>query len=222
MEFLEKFTQYLTSQKQKPSKATVKNYKADIRQFINWFQAQFDKKFKPGTITYELLESYKKSLTHLSTSSIERHLSSLRKFFYFLKIEGLISKNPFEKKMENGKWKMENTDPWYLKSFKDYLYVYNASHLTIKNYIMDIRQFLTWAERVTGVKNAWDVREKNIFNKIDSQTIGEYKERLLSEAKLPPVSINRKLSSLRKYFGWLTEEGILHNCHPEFISGSLI
>ena len=210
MDLLDKFVKYLASQKQKPSKTTIKNYKADVRQFIDWFNNQFHKKFKPGTITYELLESYKKSLTHLSTSSVERHLSSLRKFFTFLKLEGIISKSPFELRTPNSELRTPN-DPWQLRSFKDYLYVYNSSHLTIKNYIMDVRQFLTWAEKVTGVKDAWDAREKNIFKKIDSFLIQEYKERLLTEAKLSPVSINRKLSSLRKYLSWLEEEGIIRN-----------
>jgi len=34
----------------------------------------------------------------------------------------------------------------HLRDFKNHLYVYNASKLTIKNYIIDIKQFLNWLE----------------------------------------------------------------------------
>ncbi|MCL4387444.1 site-specific integrase, partial [Patescibacteria group bacterium] len=119
-------------------------------------------------------------------------------------MEGIILNDPLEKTVKS----IPEEDPWRIKDFKNFLYVYNSSHLTIKNYIMDIKQFLSWAESSTGVKDAWELKEKNVLSKIDENLIKEYKNRLF-EAGLSPVTVNRKLSSLRKYISWLKQEGII-------------
>ena len=70
-----------------------------------------------------------------------------------------------------------------------------------------------WLERITGAKQEWYVPEKNIFAKINATVIEEYKNRLL-EARLSPLSINRKLSSLRRYVSWAKSENLI----PSLIS----
>ncbi|MEX2007441.1 MAG: site-specific integrase, partial [Candidatus Levyibacteriota bacterium] len=218
---VEQFVEYLNSQKKKPSKATVKNYKADILQFIHWFENESKKNFDPALITSQTIELYKSSSTgtsrtlpdvtipsrQLSPSSLKRHISSLRKFFHFLKIEGIIANNPLE--IINNQQSTTNApDPWHIRDFKNYLYVYNASRLTIKNYVMDVKHFMEWAEQVTNVKKEWDVSKKNVFDKLNLSLIEEYKNRLLGE-HFSPLTINRKLSSLRKYLAWAKEEGFI-------------
>src|SRR5207245_1340200 len=47
------------------------------------------------------------------------------------------------------------------------------------------------------------------MEKINSTTISQYKNRLLSVAKLSPSSVNRKLSSMRLYCQWAKGEGYL-------------
>ncbi|MBI2075034.1 MAG: hypothetical protein HYT83_04330, partial [Candidatus Levybacteria bacterium] len=186
MDLLGKFKEYLFNQKNPASKITIKNYLADVNQFIRWFEEYFKTKFESSAVTPQIIELYKSAKTtttvianevkqshdlsadkagiatsrlqrtrddgndnpRLSPRSLERHMSSLRKFFHFLKIEGIITSNPFELKPATHNLQ---PDPYYLKNFKDHLYVYNASALTIKNYIIDVKQFLNWAQEVTGV-----------------------------------------------------------------------
>ncbi|MEX2013015.1 MAG: site-specific integrase, partial [Candidatus Levyibacteriota bacterium] len=232
----EQFVEFLNSQKKKPSKATVKNYKADILQFIRWFEKQFKKNFDPAEVTSQTIELYKtannasQSKTglpldgsnaspkspegvpsapehHLSPRSLKRHLSSLRKFFHYLKVEGIIPQDPIEA-ISNQQSAISNPDLWHIRDFKNYLYVYNASGLTIKNYVMDVKQFMQWAEQVTAVSKEWQASQKNVFDKIDWKLIEEYKLRLISE-HFSPLTINRKLSSLRKYVAWAKEQGYI-------------
>lgn len=205
MNLLEQFVDFLANQKDKPSFLTVKNYKADIGQFISWFEKKLNLPFNPSKITPQILEQYKKS-RNLSSTSIERHISSLRKFSTFLKIKGLIGFDLFavqtiEKILP---------DPWQLKSFKNFLYEYKKSNLTIKNYINDIKSFFRWLSEVSLTKYAWDVAERNLLDKVNFSVIDEYKQRLVS-SKFSPRTINRKLSSLRNYIKWAISQGFIKN-----------
>ncbi len=219
--FIGLFLKFLESQKDKPSKLTVKNYKADVSQFIRWYEAKYHEEFSADNISSFILNEYKLDRLNpknegksVSVRSIERHFSSLRKFFNFLKLEGYVSRSPFDK--TEAKNQKEN-DPFRIKDFKDYLYVYNASHLTIKNYVIDVKQFLNWAEEVTGIKETWDVSEKDLFQKLDNSLIEEYKKRLISQS-FSPLTINRKLSSLRRYTAWAASEGLVRDIKKEQVS----
>ncbi|MGA2911656.1 MAG: site-specific integrase [Candidatus Levyibacteriota bacterium] len=199
MDLLNLFKTYLFSQEDKSSKVTVKNYLSDINHFIHWYENTFTKSFNPKEISSLTLNDYRASCSQaFSPSSLERHFSSLRKFFKFLLIESKISLNPFE--IKNLKLEAQH-DPWHIKDFKDFLYVSNASHLTIKNYLIDIKQFITWVQAVT--------ESNNVLGDIDSKLIEEYKQRLLEQGDFSPATINRKLSSLRKYLAWVQAKGLV-------------
>lgn len=208
MNLLEQFIFFLQNQKNKPSFLTVKNYKADIGQFINWFERQFELSFGPSKITLQIIEQYKKS-RNLSPNSIKRHVSSLHKFFRFLHIRQIISYDPLEKKTVTAQDQMSE-DPWRLKNFKNYLYEYRKSNLTIKNYINDIKSFFRWLSEVSLTKYAWDVNEKNLLNKVNPRTIEEYKQRLIA-SKFSPLTVNRKLSSLRSYVNWAKQQKFIED-----------
>lgn len=205
-DIVSEFIAYLKGLEHTPSKSTIKNYRADINRFISWYQKQYYKAFNPTLISPEIVSEYKKT-KDISARSIERHLSSLRRFFSFLKEKGTVENLPFEPKLAS---MMKNNDPYKLRDFKNYLYVYNSSNLTIKNYISDIRQFMDWLTEVSDVKATWLEEEKNIFKKIQAIAIEEYKTRL-REAGLSPVSINRKLSSIRKFIDWAKSEHLIKN-----------
>ena len=215
MDLLNEFKNYLFSQDDLPAKVTVKNYLSDINHFIRWYEKEFNNSFNPTLVSYQTITHYKLSNTDsFSQSSMERHLSSLRKFFKFLKLEGKISANPFVSPLVSSEAK--ESDPWHLKEFKNYLYVYNASHLTIKNYIIDIRQFLSWVESVTSSNEIWNTKDRNILSKIDNNLLEEYKNRLMSEGNFSPTTVNRKLSSLRKYLSWAEAENYVSNINSSF------
>ncbi len=211
------------------SKVTVKNYIADVKRFVFWFENNYKRSFPPPALTLELVETYLTPLRAASPRSAKRYQSSLRKFFGYLTAEGKLSYNP----LENSKVKQLKTDPLYLKEFGNYLYSSNASPVTIKNYILDVRQFLNWASEVTedsykkvqpeeGSPSLFDnsltpakqlqfSNQAYPFANIDTFILDEYKNRLVNETRLSPLSVNRKLSSLRKYISWASAKGILKN-----------
>src|SRR5437762_9805621 len=97
MSFIQQFKNYLFSQKPKPSYVTVKNYSADIKKFIVWFETAFVTSFNPVSVNLEMLKVYKEFLLKtFSMSSVERQFSALRKFFQFLQINNFINSNPFD------------------------------------------------------------------------------------------------------------------------------
>ncbi|HWY79133.1 MAG TPA: site-specific integrase [Candidatus Sulfotelmatobacter sp.] len=210
MDIVNNFKIYLFSQKNPPSAITIKNYIADIRKFINWYQTIFEITFIPSNLTAEVITQYKKTIrlgneTSLPAArSAKRYLSSLRKFSSFLETTGVIVENPFT----TDESKLVDIDPYFLKEFKNYLYTEQASRLTIKNYLTDIKQFLNWLELVTIQE--MPIKNSNLILMIDNNILEQYKMRLYNEAKLSPISINRKLSSLRRYIRWLGEKGILN------------
>ena len=226
MDLLEQFKEYLLSQDKKASKITVKNYLSDVNHFIRWYESANGKTFEPSTVTRQTIEAYKQNMINtddqrisadnlresvgnqcISPRSMERHLSSLRKFFKFLKLEGHISLNPFEQFSNPAI--QQSVDPYRLRDFKSYLYVFNASHLTIKNYLIDIKQFLNWAKEVLRLNDSHDLSANNLFKHISGNLLEEYKTRLINEGTFSITTINRKLSSLRKYIAWAESEGLI-------------
>ena len=207
MDIISQYKEYLFSQRHHPSKITVKNYLSDIRKFILWYENRYSHSFSPSSLTSAVIQMYENDLlssvqsANLSKSSQKRYISSLHKFGGFLAHSGAIEANPFS----TIKPAVTIEDPWKLKLFRNSLIDSKASSLTIKNYLIDIRQFLDWISAVTRD----DTTQVDRFTYIDIQTIAQYKERLLNEKHFSPISINRKLSSLRRYFRWLYVNNLL-------------
>src|SRR3989338_5163342 len=208
MSLLQQFVNFLVNKKPKRSLLTVKNYKADVGQFIAWFEKEFNLSFDPLKVTLQIFEKYRKA-RNLSESSMRRHTSSLRNFFNFLKAQTTIPKTPLEKLTASAET-LAKEDPWMIRNFKNFLYEYKKPNLTIKNYINDLRGFFTWLEEAALVKRSWDVADRNLLNKINFSIIQEYKQRL-SAAKFSPLTINRKLSSLRSYMSWAKSQGLIQS-----------
>lgn len=210
MNLLQQFVDFLLNQRPKPSLLTVKNYKADIGQFLGWFEKEFNPlgdqafSFDPSKVTLEILQNYK-AIRDLSGSSMERHTSSLRKFFNFLKAQRIITFDLFPPADYKGKIE---ADPWMLRNFKSFLYEYKKSRLTIKNYINDVKSFFLWLGEAALIKYAWNIADRNLLDKINASVIQEYKQRLIA-AKFSPATINRKLSSLRSYMSWAKSQGLI-------------
>ncbi|HSW76782.1 MAG TPA: site-specific integrase, partial [Candidatus Saccharimonadales bacterium] len=219
MEPLNQFKNSLLSARVPASKITVKNYLADINKFASWYESTYQRPFPPPAFHLDLIQNYLEPIKITSPRSAKRYQSSLKKFFTYLVSEGMLPFNPLENIQENEL----KSDPMQLKEFGNYLYNSNANPITIKNYILDIRQFLNWASRVTGEllstaqeQNAHAAEPKasnqiDLFAKINSFMIEEYKNRLLNEANMSPLSVNRKLSSLRKYLSWANSKGLLRH-----------
>jgi len=209
MNLLNQFIDYLRVRKEGASHSTVKNYKADVKKFIVWFEEEFKKPFNPAAVTKEIISF---SAPPLAARSVKRYVSSLRAFFRFLSSQGLTNKDPFE----THKQSYQDEDPWRIKAFKNFLYNNNLSTTSIKNYIIDVRQFLTWAQSVTGIDEAWHIGSKNLLSKINQVLLAEYKERLLTASEFSIPSINRKLSVLKKYIAWGNAQGIMSSIPPHY------
>lgn len=208
MYLLDKFKSYLVSKKKGSSKATIKNYLSDIRKFILWIESESQKKFNPKTVNFDTIVLYKSYLakTTSSQASSERYLSSLRSFFGFLKTNKYIAEDPFSREIEINNL---SGDALLLNNFKLHLLNNKLSKISVKNYLMDIRQFFSWLEIVASKKNSslTPAEQKvELLKNIDAYIINEYKDRLLNDAKLTASSVNRKLSSIRKYVSWIDKK----------------
>jgi site-specific recombinase XerD len=214
MDLSAQFKNFLFSQSEKPSAVTVKNYLSDINHFIRWYEKTLGKSFSPKLVTYQTIEQYKKGGYEVfSQSSMDRHLSSLRKFFKFLKLDGQIASTPFDIILSGAK--SAESDPFHLKDFKNFLYVYNASHLTIKNYIIDVRQFLSWAQALLA-SGSLETNGENVLENINDSLLSQYKDKLVNQGNFSPATINRKLSSLRKYLGFAVEQRYISPLSQDF------
>ena len=198
MEHIENFQLYLIQKGS--SRPTVKNYVADIRKFIKFQEATNARSFSPSAITSDSIAAYKAHLASLQTSpsSVDRYLSSLRKFTSFLSEKNLLAINPFLVTEE------KEADVWELGGFKNALHTQHVSPLTVKNYFLDIKQFLSWIEKVDT-----NITKDNSISHLTPDVIETYKSRLLSQMELSPLSVNRKLSSIRKYLSYLHAAGHL-------------
>ncbi len=129
----------------------------------------------------------------------------------------MIIENPFDQEIQTAKLTI---DPLLINNFRLYLLGNKLSKTTIKNYIVDVRQFLDWLQKVAP-KNTSFTHKIAILNNIDSFVIEEYKNRLSFDAHMSSASINRKLSSLRNYISWLGNKNIkiskIPNKNPGFM-----
>ena len=142
------------------SKLTIKNYISDLNQFANWLIAYTT---QIGVHANNLTEAvpfindntaneYKTSLASSTSSklTINRKLSTLRKFGSFLTIEGVMdydfTSNLVNLSTTTKKTKKQVPSKQELKGFEEYLTSQGVSKNTLKNYSADVRQFLAWAD----------------------------------------------------------------------------
>lgn len=189
------------------SPITVKNYISDIYHFTNWFANYYATQFKIELISKSSISEYKHlrggvrqaRISSLSEQSIQRHLSSLRSFCAYLTESEIFQENPFEELLEDSK---TPSNSWKLDVFKEYLLKKQSSDLTIKYYINDIKSFMHWAHET--LQTSGEIQ--NPTEVITEEIILEYRRRLTHVLLLSPLSINRKLSSIRNYLSFLKVE----------------
>ena len=79
------------------SPSTIVNYLADLRTFLRWGQCEIDTEFSLVVVNQAHIRTYRHYLTHQmgrATSTINRHMMALRKFFAFALEMDLISLDP--------------------------------------------------------------------------------------------------------------------------------
>jgi len=141
------------------SLATIKNYLSDFNQFLNWLYQttgishRIAGKSIFGLFTQETLEEYQSYLVqkNIPASSVNRRFSTLRKLGRFAQEQGWIEENAAEKirNVQKKDSQKQATGEQILGEFKKHLEEEKVSQLTIKNYLSDLRHFLTWLEVAT-------------------------------------------------------------------------
>jgi len=143
---------------------TIKNYLADLNHFLAWLELTLkgqnialDRSLPELFIRYfepNYLAKYKNYLVQnqLPAATVNRRLSTLRTFGGFCLSQAWITENP-AKKLTNVSLEQKTVDSRQkteiLEEFKQSLEEEKASPFTIKNYLADIRNFLTWVELAT-------------------------------------------------------------------------
>ena len=75
------------------------------------------------------------------------------------------------------------------------------SPYTIRGYISDLKKFAEWFKLSTG--------EQMGLDNVTPVDVRDYKEHLQTVKKYKPATINRRLASLRAFFTWAIEDGLV-------------
>lgn len=155
---IKQFEFFLNSQK--VSYSSLKNYSVDLRNFLEWFtlhlkteRVEFFEE-KPASIasliSREKIELYKNFLINNRTpvKTINRRLSTIRKFCSFTVSQGWLATNPGKLVANAGTRPIQeiSENEYILDEFKNDLKKEGVSLITIKNYSVDIKQFLNFLE----------------------------------------------------------------------------
>ncbi len=137
------FKNYLLQQNLSP--LSIKNYLADLNKFLNWFKNNLKPLSFSSTNFQEYVQFLKES--QISPASLTRYLSSLRQFGQFLVFSGKTKKNPaanlflnLSKSASDNFTEIEELLTGFAKALQEE----KLSLITIRNYLVDVRQFLNW------------------------------------------------------------------------------
>lgn len=92
----------------------------------------------------------------------------------------------------------------YWERFAAHLEQLERSPLTIKNYRSDLKAFVKWLDQPGQALPS--------LTKVSSKEMKQYQEFLLTQQKLNPGSVNRRLGALKNFYTWLQQtEGLTHD-----------
>jgi len=144
----------------KISSVSISNYRSDINHFSLWFARKislsgvFVENFSDiiPFLKNDVGKIYKGHLAQmkLPVSSTNRRLSSLRRLSRFLLSRGFLAFDFMQEAGNVGKYRKEGSilvSESFLAGFEKHLSQESSSKNTIKNYVSDVRHFLTWLER---------------------------------------------------------------------------
>ncbi len=150
---LQKFFKYLSRLGISPK--SHKNYRSDISHFSKWFLIQVRQwgvatSAFSDTLPFLNQESGKNYIKYLVTSkvankTINRRLSTLRHLSRFLTSSQILDFNFMEGITNISETSHKQNYP-LLPLFEKHLNTAKASRNTVRNYVNDVRQFLSWAE----------------------------------------------------------------------------
>jgi site-specific recombinase XerD len=143
------FKEYLSTGNHKP--VSIKNYMSDFRHFAGWITLylksnSISKGEHGGSplqefITVNIISEYKFYLSenNIPHKTVNRRLSTVRKFCSFCISQGWMKENPGKKV---GNVRAVGVVGGLLKEFKEDLLKENLDSKTVNSYLSDIREFL--------------------------------------------------------------------------------
>ncbi|QQG41613.1 MAG: site-specific integrase [Candidatus Woesebacteria bacterium] len=150
------FIKYLSSLGLSPK--THKNYRSDLGHFISWLILRVKSLGSYVTTLTEavpfmnknIVSEYKSYLieNNIPAKTINRRLSTLRHLTKYLAISNLISTDLMGgvENISDGIKVIKNTSDPLIDEFRAHLETEKVSKNTVKNYVSDVRQFLSWLE----------------------------------------------------------------------------
>ncbi len=90
--------------------------------------------------------------------------------------------------------------------FHKYLLAENVSSPTVRNYLSDLRHFLGWWEFKLKTNQVVIQSEIQIIDYLNPDYVREYKSYLVDN-ELPLKTVNRRLSTLRKFCSFCIQQG---------------
>lgn len=104
-------------------------------------------------------------------------------------------------------------------SFKEFLLAGNQKPVSIKNYLSDFRHFAGWMEFYLRSHSQKQPVSTNFnqFQLISINTVSEYRSYLIAN-RLPVKTINRRLSTLRKFCSFCISQGWLKENPAKLVS----
>ena len=97
-----------------------------------------------------------------------------------------------------------------LNQYKAFLqHTEDMSPVTIRNYLSDLRQFIAWCE--ASWQEGHDSEDSFAPTSVVTPTLTRYRSYLQTVLRLKPASVNRTLVSLKRYFAWATNDGLIQH-----------
>ena len=129
------------------SDKTIRNYLSDVSQFSSWMITLVGTNEFIPSLSSSIIEKYRDSMiiNAVTPKTVNRRLSAIRLLGRYLCDNGLLSHNPAQN-VANIKIQEENEYQHILEEFKKYLEKQSISPKTIRNYISDVRGFLSFVE----------------------------------------------------------------------------
>jgi site-specific recombinase XerD len=104
--------------------------------------------------------------------------------------------------------------------FRNYLLAGNANPVTLKNYLSDFRHFWGWLSVQSFIQGEEFENDKTYtLSLITSQVVSVYKNYLINNA-LPYKTVNRRLSTLRRFCTFCVSQGWLKSNPAKEISNT--
>ncbi|MBF6613865.1 MAG: tyrosine-type recombinase/integrase [Chloroflexi bacterium] len=83
----------------------------------------------------------------------------------------------------------------------------DLSGATVRNYLSDLRHFVAWCEATW--EEGQDIGQSFTPPGVSTPTITRYRSYLQTVLRLKPASINRALVTLKRYFSWAVDTGLV-------------